>query len=108
MALMEKVEVIEQPVQYEEVAALYHPVKGDHIDIALCDFLNNYKDRDFLKVRFIRENEGVYTFGTKKIFVKLLDTGLKIRVGGGYLNIEEFLEQFTPIELEKIARRENH
>ena len=83
-------------------------MKGDHIDIALCDFLNNYKDRDFLKVRFIRENEGVYTFGTKKIFVKLLDTGLKIRVGGGYLNIEEFLEQFTPIELEKIAQKHEH
>lgn len=40
----------------------------------------------------MRENEGVYTFGTKKIFIKLLDTGLKIRVGGGYLNIDEFLE----------------
>jgi hypothetical protein len=70
--------------------------------------LNNYKDRDFLKVRFVRENEGVYTFGTKKIFVKLLDTGLKIRVGGGYLNIEEFLEQFTPVEWEKLARRDHH
>lgn len=70
--------------------------------------MNNYKDRDFLKVRFVRENEGVYTFGTKKIFVKLLDTGLKIRVGGGYLNIEEFLEQFTPVEWEKLARRDHH
>jgi len=108
MALLEKVEI--EPVQdnYESEPPLYQYVKGDQIDIALCEYLNNYKNREFLKVRFIRENEGVYTFGTKKIFVKLLDTGLKIRVGGGYLNIDEFLEQFTPIELEKLARRESH
>lgn len=74
----------------------------------MAQFLNNYPDRDALKVRFLREAEGVYTFGTKKVFVKLLDTGLKIRVGGGYLNIEEFLQQFTPIELDKLMRRENH
>ena len=91
MALLEKVEVMEPPPQ-DDLDPLYTPVRGDQIDIALCDFLNNYRDREFLKVRFVRENEGVYTFGTKKIFVKLLDTGLKIRVGGGYLNIEEFLE----------------
>jgi len=62
--------------------------------MALAEFLNNYVERDRLTVKFIRENEGVYTYGTKKIFIKLLDTGLKIRVGGGYLNIEEFLDQF--------------
>lgn len=29
-----------------------------------------------------------------------------IRVGGGYANIDEFLEQFTPKELEKLQRRD--
>jgi|TARA_B110000285_G_C14987377_1_gene544543 hypothetical protein len=110
MQMMEKVEVVEQPIleNNEYDGPLYQFVKGDQIDIALCQFLNNYRDREFLKVRFVRENEGVYTFGTKKIFVKLLDTGLKIRVGGGYLNIEEFLEQFTDVEWEKLARRDHH
>jgi hypothetical protein len=28
-----------------------------------------------------------------------------VRVGGGYLSIDEFLEQYTPLELEKLAQR---
>ena len=29
-----------------------------------------------------------------------------IRVGGGYMAIDEFLDQYTPAELEKIERRD--
>ena len=29
---------------------------------------------------------------------------VKVRVGGGYLSLEEFLDQYTPIEMEKITR----
>ena len=68
MSLLEKVEVMEPPLQ-TDFDPIYTPVRGDQIDIALCDYLNNYKDREFLKVRFVRENEGVYSFGTKKILL---------------------------------------
>ena len=29
-----------------------------------------------------------------------------IKVGGGYLSIDEFLDQYTPQELEKLERRD--
>jgi hypothetical protein len=41
---------------------------------------------------FMRESEGVYVFGSKKIAVKVEYNNIKIRVGGGYLSIEEFLD----------------
>ena len=31
---------------------------------------------------------------------------IKIRVGGGYLSIDEFLDQYTPTELEKLERKD--
>jgi hypothetical protein len=29
-----------------------------------------------------------------------------VRVGGGYLSIDEFLDQYTPMELEKMERKD--
>ena len=29
-----------------------------------------------------------------------------VRVGGGYLSIDEFVDQYTPMELEKMERRD--
>ena len=31
---------------------------------------------------------------------------INIRVGGGYLSIDEFLDQYTPGELEKLERKD--
>jgi hypothetical protein len=31
---------------------------------------------------------------------------INIRVGGGYLSIDEFLDQYTPSELEKLERKD--
>ena len=31
---------------------------------------------------------------------------INIRVGGGYLSIDEFLDQYTPAELEKLERKD--
>ena len=31
---------------------------------------------------------------------------INIRVGGGYLSIDEFLDQYTPLELEKLERKD--
>ena len=54
----------------------------------------------------MRESEGVYTFGSKKVWVKVDKERINIKVGGGFLSIDEFLDQYTPQELEKIERRD--
>jgi len=55
---------------------------------------------------FMRESDGVYQFGTKRVAVKVEKDNIKIRVGGGYLSIDEFLDQYTPVELEKLERKD--
>jgi len=55
---------------------------------------------------FMRESEGIYEFGSKRIAVKVDKDKVNIRVGGGYLSIDEFLDQYTPLELEKLERKD--
>ena len=40
--------------------AVYIPVKGDTIDKKIAEYINNYPDRQKLKIMFMRESEGVY------------------------------------------------
>lgn len=54
----------------------------------------------------MRETEGVYQFGSKRVAVKVDKDKINIRVGGGFLSIDEFLDQYTPAELEKIERKD--
>jgi len=72
--------------------AVYIPVKNDSIDKRIAEYINNYPDRQKLKIMFMRESEGVYQFGSKKVSVKVDKDKINIRVGGGYLSIDEFLD----------------
>jgi hypothetical protein len=69
-------------------------VKDDPLDQKLAYFINNmpYDMRD--KMRFERESEGIYKYGKKRVFMKIEKDQIIIRVGGGYLTIEEFIEQY--------------
>jgi esterase/lipase len=58
-------------IDLKSKVAVYIPVKDDPIDEKLADFINNYPDRQKLKIMFMRESEGVYEFGSKKIFIKV-------------------------------------
>ena len=84
--------------------AVYIPVKNDQIDKRLAEYINNFPDRQKLKIMFMRESEGVYQFGTKRVAVRVDKDRINIRVGGGFLSIDEFLDQYTPAELEKLER----
>ena len=84
--------------------AQYVPVKGDAVDEALAEYINSQEDKSSMKVMFIRINPGIYQFGSKKICVKVEQGKINIRVGGGYMYIDEFLDQYTTIELEKSIR----
>ena len=101
---------IEQLRQYiidlKSRIAVYIPVKGDQIDKKLAEYINNYPDRQKLKIMFMRESEGVYQFGTKRVYVKCAKDKIEIKVGGGFLSLDEFLDQYTPVELEKLERKD--
>jgi hypothetical protein len=86
--------------------AVYIPVKDDKVDKRIAEYINNYPDRQKLKIMFMREQEGVYQFGSKRVGVKVDKDKINIRVGGGYLSIDEFLDQYTPAELEKLERKD--
>ena len=51
--------------------AVYIPQKGDSIDKKLAEYINNYPDRQKLKIMFLRESEGVYEFGSRRVMVKV-------------------------------------
>ena len=93
-------------IDLKQRIAVYIPVKEDAVDKKLAEFINNYPERSKLKIMFMRESEGVYQFGTKRVAVKVEKDNIKIRVGGGYLSIDEFLDQYTPVELEKLERKD--
>ena len=60
-----------------------------------------------MKILFLRESEGVYQFGQKRVYIKIeKGNQIKVRVGGGYLHIDDFIEQYTEQEVEKIERRD--
>ena len=84
----------------------YIPVKTDVTDITLGDYINNYPDKKKLKILFMRESEGVYQFGTRRVNVRVERGKIMIKVGGGYLSIDEFLDQYTPAELAAFERQD--
>ena len=55
---------------------------------------------------FMRESAGVYEFGSRRVSVQVSRGSIQIKVGGGFLSIDEFLDQYTPVELEKLERRD--
>ena len=61
----------------KQKVAIYVPMKDDEVDKKLADFVNNYPDRNKLKIMFMRESEGVYSFGSKKILIKIKNNQIK-------------------------------
>jgi len=72
--------------------AVYVPIKTDSIDKKIAEYINNYPDRTRLKVMFVREAEGVYKFGSKRVNIKIDKDKINIRVGGGFMTIDEFID----------------
>lgn len=46
-----------------------------------------------------RLGDGNYLFGTKKIYAKIMNGKLVIRVGGGFMSIEEFIATYSDFEV---------
>lgn len=74
--------------------------KGDEIDMLLAEALNSYG----VDIPMTRLGGGFYLFGTRKIFAKIMNGRLVVRVGGGYMIIDEFLATNSEMELIKINK----
>jgi hypothetical protein len=52
----------------------------------------------------VRLGGGFYLFGTRKIYAKIMNGKLVVRVGGGYMVIEEFIATYADQELAKMKK----
>ena len=56
---------------------------------------------------FLRESEGVYQFGSRKVYIKIeKGDAILVRVGGGYMHIHEFIKQYMPLEVDKLQNKD--
>ena len=58
-------------------------------------------NRANLDLRVKRISQGKYLFGTRNIMAKIINNKLVIRVGGGYMGVDEFIDQYGKIEMLK-------
>ena len=79
-------------------AQLYNALKGDLVDELLAKYINLTN----CPVPIKRLGNGYYLFGTKKIFAKIMNGKLVIRVGGGFMVIEEFIATYADVEAKKM------
>ncbi len=87
-----------------ETRKWYIPVKGDAIDEMMAKYLNDCPY--YVPVK--RLGEGQYMYGSKKIFAKIMNGKLIIRVGGGYILIDEFLQNYAEVEGAKSGGGQNN
>jgi len=80
----------------------------DKLDHRLNSFLGElYAKKRVSIIPFRRISHGNYEFGTQKVMVKVENEKIKIRVGGGYLLLDKFIEVQAPIEEAKLMEAKN-
>jgi hypothetical protein len=62
------------------------------------DLLRDYAQSHQLTVPFVKVSEGVYTVGSKRVNVTVRNGVPVIRVGGGFMFVEEFVKMYGPVE----------
>ena len=86
------------PVQQIKKAKTYKAIKGDELD----EMLAQYIDKTRIDLPISRIGGGQYMFGSKKIYAKVMNNKLVVRVGGGYMNMEEFINTYAESERLKL------
>lgn len=94
-----KEELERKPIDLKKYVA----VMGDAIDNMFAKAINQSA---YSGLHIVRIKQGQYMFGTKKIMAKIINGKLVIRVGGGYMCVEEFIEQYGRMELMKAIAQE--
>lgn len=88
--------------------AVYIPVQDDPVDKRLAEFINNYPEKKKLRLMFLREQQGLYLFGSRKVTIKLENKQLKVKVAGGFLSMDEFIDQYHSQEVDRMDRIANN
>jgi hypothetical protein len=70
-------------------------VDDDVVDKMLEDFVEKHS----VKVPINRIDQSKYLFGTKVISAQIINGVLMVRVGGGFMNIEEFVDKHSTKEI---------
>ena len=68
----------------------------------IADMLEAYIIRNKVKVPVARLEGNKYLFGTKVIIASIVNESLKVRVGGGFMTIEDFVKQHQQNEIFKL------
>ena len=76
--------------------------------MALADYMHKKSpELQKMKILFLRESAGVYQFGNRRVHIEIQKgNNLKVRIGGGYVHIDEFIEKYQDQEMQRIQRRE--
>ena len=101
--LQEEMENMQSTV--EDKLFIYKPLQDDPIDRNLANYINKAPLRLRSKMQFEREAPGIYRFARKKVFMKIEGETIVIRVGGGYLTIQEFVAQNCGIRDDDEAKK---
>lgn len=48
----------------------------------MAEYINNYPERNKLKIMFMRESEGIYQFGTKRVYVRVDKDKINSKLSG--------------------------
>lgn len=60
-----------------------------------------------MRILFLRESEGVYKFGQRRVFVKVeKGNQIRVKVGGGFMGVQQFLDGYQKSELVKNTKNE--
>ena len=86
------------PKPAPEPKPAFRPISGDAVDELMAAKLREHD----CEVPCTRLGGGFYLFGTRKIYCKIMNGKLVVRVGGGYMSIDEFLLTNTSHELCRI------
>jgi len=78
----------------------YRAAKGDSVDEMLANVIN-IKNCD---IPISRMGDGHYMFGSKKIFTRIMNGKLVVRVGGGFMSMDEFIATYAESERLKLER----
>ena len=92
------IEIMNRRIREKQRRPIFAAPKGDILDQMLSSYINMAN----CPVPLRKIGGGQYWFGTKKIYAKILNGKLVIRVGGGFMVIEEFVATYAENELKRI------